>query len=156
MRPGLATILEKLRSSWNFDSPETDLSIAANACCIDYADTRLLKRIHWLSKSQCTNCSTTYYGCENTVGFDTAVHWASLSIPGIHLQVAEGSTISWFWATVDNTSWMEHRQVRHPRLKAIAILNPVDVKEAYGYSASWYHCLQWFVRLHGWGYVSFS
>jgi len=39
MRPGLAKIIVKVRISRNFESPETDLQIAANACCIDYADT---------------------------------------------------------------------------------------------------------------------
>jgi len=34
MRPGLAKIIEKVRISTNFDSPETDLHIAENACCI--------------------------------------------------------------------------------------------------------------------------
>ena len=45
MRPGLAKIIEKLHISWYFESPETDLHIAENACCIDYADTWSLKRV---------------------------------------------------------------------------------------------------------------
>jgi hypothetical protein len=39
MRPGLAKIIEKVRISWYFESPEADLHIAENACCINYADT---------------------------------------------------------------------------------------------------------------------
>jgi len=39
MRPGLAKIIEKVRISRYFESPETDLYIAENACCIDYTDT---------------------------------------------------------------------------------------------------------------------
>jgi len=39
MRPGLAKIIEKIRISWHFESPETDFHIAETACCIDYADT---------------------------------------------------------------------------------------------------------------------
>jgi len=62
MRPGLAKIIEKVRISWDFESPETDFHIAENACCINYADTWLLKRVHWLSKSQSPHCSTSDYG----------------------------------------------------------------------------------------------
>jgi len=39
MKAGLAKIIEKVRISWYFESPEIDLHIAENACCIDYADT---------------------------------------------------------------------------------------------------------------------
>jgi len=39
MRPGLAQIIGKVRISTYFESPETDLYMAGNACCIDYADT---------------------------------------------------------------------------------------------------------------------
>jgi len=35
MRPGLAKIIEKVRISWYFESPEADLHIAENACCIN-------------------------------------------------------------------------------------------------------------------------
>jgi hypothetical protein len=44
IRPGLVKIIEKVRISWYFQSPETDLHIAQNACCIDYTDTWSLKR----------------------------------------------------------------------------------------------------------------
>ena len=46
MRPGLAKIVEKVRISSYFESAETDLLIAENACCIDYANTWLSKRVH--------------------------------------------------------------------------------------------------------------
>jgi len=46
MKPGLAKIIEKVRISRYFDSAETDLHLAENACCIDYADTWSLKRVH--------------------------------------------------------------------------------------------------------------
>jgi hypothetical protein len=43
MRPGLAKIIEKVCIVIFFESPETDLYMAENACNIDYFDT-------WLSK----------------------------------------------------------------------------------------------------------
>jgi len=58
MKPGLAKIIEKVRISWYFESPETDRHIAENACCIDYAHTWSSKRVHWLSKSQRPHCHT--------------------------------------------------------------------------------------------------
>jgi len=51
MRPGVAMIIEKVRISWYFETAETDTPIAASACYIDYTDTWLSKRVHWLSKS---------------------------------------------------------------------------------------------------------
>jgi len=46
MRPGLAKIIEKVCISTYFESAETDLHIAENACGIDYADTWSSKRVH--------------------------------------------------------------------------------------------------------------
>jgi hypothetical protein len=46
MRPGLANIIEKVHISRYFESPETDLHKAQNACCIDYTDTRSSKHDH--------------------------------------------------------------------------------------------------------------
>jgi len=46
MRPGLAKIIEKVRISTYYESAETDHHIAENACCIDYADTWMSKRVH--------------------------------------------------------------------------------------------------------------
>jgi len=52
MRPGIAKIIEKVRISWYFESPEADLHKAENACCINYANTWSPKRVHWLSKAK--------------------------------------------------------------------------------------------------------
>jgi len=46
MRPGLAKMIEKVPISRYFENSETDLHIAKNACCIDYADSWSSKRIH--------------------------------------------------------------------------------------------------------------
>jgi len=46
MKPGLAKIIEKVRISWYFGSPEIDIHMAENACSIDYADTWSSKRVH--------------------------------------------------------------------------------------------------------------
>jgi hypothetical protein len=45
MRPGLAKIIEKVRISTYYESAETDLHIAENACSINYADTWMSKRV---------------------------------------------------------------------------------------------------------------
>jgi len=84
MRPGLAKIIEKVHISWYFESPEADLHIAENACCINYADTRSPKRVHWLSKSQCPQCGTSDYGCEDTLELYTSVARVPLPLMGIH------------------------------------------------------------------------
>jgi len=42
MRSSLGKIIEKVSISKYCESPETDLQIAENACCIDYSDTWLL------------------------------------------------------------------------------------------------------------------
>jgi len=52
MKPGLAKIIEKVRISTYYESAETDIHIAENACCIDYADTWTSKRVYWLSKAK--------------------------------------------------------------------------------------------------------
>jgi hypothetical protein len=67
MRAGLAKIMEKVCISTYYESAETDLDIVENACCIDYADTRTLKQIHQLSKSQSPDHCTTHYGCQDTL-----------------------------------------------------------------------------------------
>jgi len=156
MRPGLAKIIERVRISRHFGRPESDLHIAENACCIDSADSWSSKRVHWLSSSQSTNHSTTYYEFESTVGFDTGVAWVSLPISRIHRRVAEESIIQWLLASLNNTGWMDHHQVHHGSFGVIPILNPVDVDKAYSYSESCYLCLQWHVRSYGWHYVSLS
>ena len=73
MRPGLAQIIEKVRISWSIESPETADHIAEHTCCIEFADTWSSKWVHWLSKSRSVNSSTSNYGCEHRVEFDTGV-----------------------------------------------------------------------------------
>jgi len=73
MRPGLAKIFEKVHISKYFESPETDLHIEENDCVIDYADTWLSKRVHSLSNSPSPHCSTTDYGCKDTLELDAGV-----------------------------------------------------------------------------------
>jgi len=46
MRPGLAKMIVKVPIARYFESPETDLHIVENVCCIDYAHTRSSKRVH--------------------------------------------------------------------------------------------------------------
>jgi len=86
MRPGLGKIIEKVRTTRYFESPETHSHIAENTCCVDYTTTWLSKRVHWLSKSQSTHPSNTDYGCEDMLECDTRVAWASLPITRIHLE----------------------------------------------------------------------
>ena len=156
MWPSLAKIIDKVHISRHFERSETDLHIAENACCIDYADTWSSKRVHWHPNGQGTNRSTTYYGCENTVEFNTGVAWASLPITRIHLWVAEESQIQWSPATLHNTGRMDHRQVHQGSFKEIASLDPVDVEKAFSNSASCHHCLQWHVGSYGCHYASFG
>jgi len=87
MSPGWGEIIEKIRISWYFESPEADLHIAENACCIYYANTWLTTQVHWLSKSQSPHCSTSDHGCENTLELYTAVALARLPVTGIHTRV---------------------------------------------------------------------
>jgi len=88
MRLGLAKIIEKVRISRYFESPEPDLHIAENACYIDYADTWSSKRVHWLSKSKCPRRHTTHYKCEETLELDTGVARVRLPLTWIHAGVA--------------------------------------------------------------------
>jgi len=87
MKPGLAKIIEKVCISTYFECAETDLQIAENAGCIDYADTWSVKRVHRLSQSQSPDRSTTYYGCEDKLELDTRVARAHLPITWIHAPV---------------------------------------------------------------------
>jgi len=91
--PGLAKIIEKVRISRHFERPETHHQIAENAWCIDYADTWSSKQVHWMLKRQSTYPSTTYYGCENLVEYDTRDAWVGLPIIRIHPPVAQESKI---------------------------------------------------------------
>jgi len=139
-----------------FESPETDLHIPENAGSIDYVDTWSPKRVHWLSKSECPHCSTSDYGCEDTLELYTGVTRAYLLITGIHTGVAPKSTIHWLPATFHNSGWMDDCEVSHGSIEAISILDPVDVKEAYSHIASRYRSVQWHVWWHGWHDASFG
>jgi len=156
MTPGLAKIFEKVCSSRNFESPETDFLTAVNACCIDFTDTGSLKHVHWLSQCQSTNCSTTYYGWGNIVEVNTVVAGVSRLITGIDLRLAHEYRIQWLPATIHNAGRMDHRQVRNASFKAIPLLGSVDVEMAYSYSESCWHFPQWHVRSYGRWYVSVS
>jgi hypothetical protein len=132
------------------------VDIGEKTCCIHYGDTWLSKWVYWLSKSQCANCSHTNYRCENTEEFDTGVAWASLPITRIHQRVANESTLQWLPATLHNTGCVSHCQACHGSFMAILVLGPVDVENAYRYSASRHHCLQWHIELHWWRDASFA
>jgi len=93
MRLGLAKIIEKVRTSTYFESPETALHDAENACCIDYTNTWLSQQVHWLSNSRCPHHSTTDYGCEDTLKLDPRVAWPTLPIIRTHWPVSAKSKI---------------------------------------------------------------
>jgi len=155
MKPGSVKIIEKVCIGRIFESTKTDHCIAANAYTIDYTDTRSSKRVDWLSKNQSMHRRSTYYGCKNTVEFDTRVAWASLPIMRIHHWVAQEPQIHWILATIQNTSWIDHCEVRDGSPKAVPILDLVDVEKVYSSSASYHECVQWHVRSYGWRYASF-
>jgi len=149
MKPGLAKIIENVRISWYFGSPEIDLPIAENACCIDYTDTWSSKWVHWLSKCQSSHRGTTDYGCEDTVELNTGDARAPELITGIHTRVALKSNIRWLLATFQNSRWVDHCELCHGSFEAISILDPIDVNEAYSHIASQYHTEQWHVCSQG-------
>jgi hypothetical protein len=123
----------------------TDLYIAENACCNDYADTWSLKLVQILLKCQCPNRGTSEYGGEDTLQLYTTVAWARLPITGIHPQVAAKSKTQWLQATLHNRRWMDHCELCYGRIEAITISQPVNVEEAYSHIASRYHSVQWLV-----------
>jgi len=88
MKPGLGKIIEKVHISWYFESPEADLHIAENACCINYTNTWSPKWVYWLSKSKSLHCSTSDYGCEDTLELYTGVARARQPCMGIHKRAA--------------------------------------------------------------------
>jgi len=146
MWPGSAKIIEKGCISRYFQSPDTGLHLAENACCIDYADSRLSKQVHWLLNSKSPHCGTTYYGWEDMAELNTGVACPGLPITTIHPQVAPKSQTQWLLATPHKTGWMDHCQVQHRSLQAIVLLDPVDVEVAYSDLASPCHSVQWHVR----------
>jgi len=156
MRPGLANIIEKVCISWYFESPETDLHIAENACYIDYTDTWSSKRVHCLLKDESPTHGTFDYGWEYMFELSNGVTRVGLLITGIHRWVAPISKIWWLPATLCNTRWMDNFEVCHRNIKGILILDPVDVEVAYSDIGSRYYIVQWHVWLHGWHNASFG
>jgi len=150
MRPGLAKIIEKVCISWYFESSETDLHMAENACGIDYTDTWSSKCVHWMSKSKSLHHSTSNHGCEDQVKLITSDAQTRLPIAWIHTGVAEKFKIQWLLATLHNSRWMDDCKVYHGSSEDIPILDPVDVKIAYSHIASCYHRVPWHVRSYGW------
>jgi len=149
MRPGLAKIIEKVRISWYFKSPEADLHIAVNACCINYTNTWSPERVQWLSNSRSPHCSTSDYGYEDTLELYTGVAQARLSFTGIHTRVASQPKIQRIPVIIHNSGWMDDSHVCHGTFEAIWVLDPLDVEEAYSHIASRFHSIQWHVRSHG-------
>ena len=154
LQPSLGKIIEKVRISRHCEWAEPDIHTVENACCIDYTDTWSSKQVHWLSKSQCTNRSTTSSGCESTVESETVVAWAGLPMRGIQWWVAYESKMQRLLASLHNTEWFNHHQVLHGSFEAIPILDPVVVEMAFCNSVSCHHCLQWHAWSHGLLYVS--
>ena len=108
MEPGLAKIIEKVHISWYFESPEIDLHLAENTCCIDYTDTWSSKRVHWLLKSQSSHHGTIDYNCDNTLDRNSGVASVRLPIMGIDTPVTPKSIIQWLLSTFHNSRWMDH------------------------------------------------
>jgi len=79
MRLGLAGKIEKAHIPMNFGCPQSDLHSATNACCIEYAVTRLSKQVHWLLNSQSRNCGIINYVGETqwnlTLGLFEWANW---------------------------------------------------------------------------------
>jgi len=155
IRTGLAKIIDKVRISTYFETPEMYLHIADTACCIDCADTRLSKRVHWLSKSENPCCRTPCHECEDILTIDTGVAWVNLPITSVYQLVAPESNIVWLPATLHNTRWMDHCQGCHGTFPAIPVLDAVDVNEAYCHIPRHNQFLQWHVSTYWWGYVNF-
>jgi len=156
MKAGLAKTIGAVRISWYFGSPEIDLHIAENACCIDYTDTWLSKQVQWLSKSESSHRGTTNYACEDMGEPNNGIAGTRLPIMVIHTWVAPQSGLHWLLATFHNSKWVDQCEVCHEGIEAISILDPVIVKEAYSHIASRYHNVQRHVRSHGWRDVSFG
>jgi len=150
MKPGFATIIEKVCISTYSERPETDQWIVENACCIEFADTWSSKRVCWMSTSQCNCCGTTYYRFPDWVEIISGDASLGLPMTRIHLLVAAESTIQWLPACEVNTGWIEYRHVGHGRVIANLVLDDMDVKKAYGDSELWYHCIQQQVWPYRW------
>ena len=88
MKPGLAKIFEKVRISTYFESADTDLHIAENGCCSDYANTWSSKWVESVSNGQCPHHGTSDYGCEDQLALDLGVARGRFPIMWIHTRVA--------------------------------------------------------------------
>jgi len=80
MKPGLANIIEKVHISRYFESAETDLHIAQNACCIDYANTWSSKLVHSQSKGHSRYRGNSDYGGQDLLELDPGDARARLPI----------------------------------------------------------------------------
>jgi len=129
MRKGLAKIIEKVCISWCFESTETDLHIADNACSTEYADTWSSNWVHWLPKSHCLHCGCFNYWCQDTLEVYNRVAGARLLILGIYMGVDWKTKIPWLPATLSNTRGMFHFEECYGSIEAIPILDPVDVED---------------------------
>jgi hypothetical protein len=88
MRPGLVKLMKKVRLAGYFESPDSDVHITENACCVTYDDNWSPKLVHWTSKSQSQPRSTSDYGCTDTLELYSRVAQAGLLITGIQTRVA--------------------------------------------------------------------
>jgi len=156
MKPGLEKIIEKVHISRDFESAETNLHVAENACGINCANTWSSKRVHSLSNGQSPNPGISDYGREDPLELDPGVARARLPITWIHMQLAWKLKMLRLPATLHNSRWMDYREVYHGSVETIPILDPVDVEEAYSHIASQYPSVQWYVRSYGWRDASFS
>jgi len=156
MRPGWIKIIEKVHISWYFESPETDLHIAENACYINYSNTWSPKAGYGLLQSKSPHCCTFNYRCEDMLELYTAVDWARLPIMGIHPWVASNSIIQWILVTLYNSGWMDNCQLCHGSIEVRSILDPLYVGEAYSHITSRDHSVQWHAGSHGWCDPSFG
>ena len=60
------------------------------------------------------------------------------------------------YTTLQNSGLLDHCKVCHGSVKAMLILDTVDVQEACSHIASRHHSVQWHVRSHGWCDASFG
>ena len=141
MKPGLLKIIEIVGISWYFESTDTDLFIAENACGIDYTNTWMLKWVHWLSKRRSLHCSTSNCGFEDMLDLNTGIAQVHLLFTGIHMLVGPKSTGYSLPAPFHNLRWMDNCEVCDGSIETISILDPVDVKEAYSHVASCQHSI---------------
>jgi hypothetical protein len=123
---------------------------------MNHADTRRLKWVHRLSKSEGRYCSTINFECEDMLQLNTIVAWVNRPIARIHPRVAQESNVYWDPDTQHITGWLGYCQECHGRLKAVPILVPVDVEKAYHYIASPYNTTWWNVWSHWCRYASLN